>query len=218
MENKILVSGSLVYDQIMSFKGAFSDYIMADKVHNLNISFGLDSFDISYGGTAGNIAYNLNLLNQTSQIVTSVGEDFKEYAQYFKKYKIDLSGVDVLSGKTAVASVVTDKHDNQISAFYPGVKKTPGFKKIKTENISLAIISADAKDKMQATLNWCLKNKISYIFDPGQAVFNFNKSELFEFIKNSFLLIGNDYEIELIKNKLKIDLTHQLFKDIIIIS
>ncbi len=215
---KVLVSGSLVYDHIMSLKGAFSDYIMTDKIHDLNISFSLDNLDFSYGGTAGNIAYNLSLLEQKSQIATSVGTDFKEYAKYFSQFQIGLKGVKVVSGKTAVAHVITDKNDNQISAFYSGVAKLPDFKKVNSQKISLAIISADAKEKMLATLNWCLENNVPYIFDPGQGVFNFNKLELLKFIKNTFLLIGNDYEIEVIKNKLKLGLADKFFKDIMVIT
>src|SRR3990172_28381 len=35
----ILVSGSLAYDRIMDFPGKFSDHILPDKIHMLNVCF-----------------------------------------------------------------------------------------------------------------------------------------------------------------------------------
>ncbi len=82
---KILVTGSMAYDRIMNFPGYFKDNILPEQIHNLNVSFFVDEFRESYGGTAGNIAYNLNLLNTNFTTWANVGEDFKNYKQWFLK-------------------------------------------------------------------------------------------------------------------------------------
>ena len=52
---KIIVYGSLAYDRIMDFPGNFSDHILPEKVHVLNVCFQVDSMTEKFGGTAGNI-------------------------------------------------------------------------------------------------------------------------------------------------------------------
>ena len=56
---KIIVSGSLAYDRIMDFPGKFSDHILPEKIHNLNVSFQVEGMKVKFGGTAGNIAFAL---------------------------------------------------------------------------------------------------------------------------------------------------------------
>lgn len=49
----IYVAGSLAFDRIMSFNGAFADHILADKLHILNVSFLIDGLVEKRGGCAG---------------------------------------------------------------------------------------------------------------------------------------------------------------------
>ena len=57
-----LICGSLAFDTIMVFPGRFKNEILPDKVHILNVSFLVPQLRREFGGTAGNIAYNLKLL------------------------------------------------------------------------------------------------------------------------------------------------------------
>ncbi len=59
---EILVSGSLAYDRIMDFPGRFSDHIMPDKLHMINVSFTVNRLTEKFGGTAGNIVFNVAFL------------------------------------------------------------------------------------------------------------------------------------------------------------
>ena len=121
---KILVSGSLAYDHIMDFPGRFADHILPDKIHILNVSFLVDSLRKQWGGTAGNIAYNLALLHEKPTVLAAAGRDFTPY-----KKRLKLSGVDVSQIKeyqeylTPTSFVMTDQSDNQIAGFYLGVMK-----------------------------------------------------------------------------------------------
>ena len=121
--NNILVCGSLVYDRIMDFPGKFSDHILAGKTHILNVAFTVNAVLESFGGTGGNIAYSLVLLGEKPKLVAVAGRDFGKYRTSLKVNIIDLSGVKIVKDElTASAYIMTDRADNQITAFYPGAK------------------------------------------------------------------------------------------------
>jgi adenosine kinase len=210
---KILVSGSLAYDRIMDFPGYFKDHILPEKIHLLNLSFLIKDLKESFGGTAGNIAYNLALLGLKPTILTTVGaKDFLPYKKWLKKNKIDISQVKILPNQsTASAYIITDQADNQIAGFFPGPMLTPINSKFKTRllagrvknsKFSLAIISPQNPADM-VTLPELFKQKnIPYIFDPGQQVSSLSGPQLKKAITKSEVLIGNDYEISLINKKI----------------
>lgn len=193
----------------MDFPGLFKDHILPDQTHILNVSFTLSRTDESFGGTAGNIAYNLSLLKEPATLLGLVGHDFARYGQWLEKNKIDFSYVkQSKEDPTASAYIMTDKADNQITGFYPGsmdVKYCQLVKKIK--NPSLAIVSPDFKPRMIEYVRLYKELGIDYIFDPGQQVTSFTASELKQLITGAKILIGNDYEIKLILDRLKMDST-----------
>lgn len=203
---KILVSGSIVYDRIMSFPGFFKDHILPGQTHILNVSFTLSSTAESFGGTGGNIAYNLALLKQPVVLLGLVGHDFSRYNQWLRKNKVDISQVKQSKTEpTASAYIMTDQADNQIAGFYPGpldVRYCQVARKIK--NVALAIISPDFKPRMLEYAKIYKERDIPYVFDPGQQIISFTGSELQRMVQGADILIGNDYEIKLILNKLSL--------------
>lgn len=223
LKNKaqIAVSGSLAYDKIMNFPGRFADHILPTQIHQLNLSFLLGSLRQSFGGTAGNIAYNLALLEEKPIILAVVGSDFYFYKEWLEKQSVDLSRVQVInSSATAVAHIITDSHDNQIAGFYPGpkLKKLP---RALTElpKVSLAIVAPDDPGRMLAYAKNYQSKKIPYIFDPGQAITALTTAALKTAVKGAKVLIGNDYEIKLITKRLNITLSQLTRKvDILVIT
>jgi len=203
---KIAVSGSLAYDQIMDFPGRFSDHILPNEIHNLNLSFFLSGLRRSFGGTAGNIAYNLTLLEEKPIILGVAGFDFGDYQTWLKKIGADLSYIKMVSlDRTATAYIITDQADNQIAAFYPGARPKDYARRARSlKDLDLAIISADDKQRMLDYASAYQVNHIPYIFDPGQALIAFSATELKKAIKGAKVLIGNDYEIKLMADKMKI--------------
>jgi len=206
---KIFVSGSLAYDRIMNFPDQFSKHILPDKIHNLNICFLINKIQESFGGTAGNIAYNLALLEEKPYVLGVVGEDFSKYQKWLTRYKINLSKIqEVKNQLTASAYIMTDKRDNQITAFYPGpVSKNYCQCIQKEKNIDLAIISPDDKERMLAYVQLYTQNKVKFIFDPGQQTPVFSAQEFRKIFQSAYIVIGNDYEIGLISKKLKINIS-----------
>ncbi|MBI2459901.1 MAG: carbohydrate kinase family protein [Parcubacteria group bacterium] len=206
----ILVCGSLAYDRIMDFSGKFSEHILAGKTHILNLSFTVNGVKESFGGTGGNIAYNLALLGERPKIIAVAGKDFGRYQTWLKKNNLGVSGVKIVKNElTASAYIMTDKADNQITAFYPGSKiqtsPHPLLGKERGKGI-LAIIAPDIVARMTEYAKMFKRFKTAYIFDPGQQITGYNASELRYSISGAKALIGNDYEIQLILNKLKIKL------------
>lgn len=200
---KILISGSIAYDSIMDFPDRFRNHILPDKIHNLNVSFLIKSLKINYGGTAGNIAYNLSLLGGDPYIISTAGKDFGKYKRWMEENKLNTSGIKIIEKEfTALAHIITDLDNNQITAFYPGSMKYSGGK-IKKEvlNDSFAIISPGFKGDMIDYAKFYQKKKVNYIFDPGQQIPAFNKKELKEIIGGAKVFISNDYELSLVMEK-----------------
>lgn len=207
-----MVSGSLAYDKIMNFPGRFSDHILPDQIHNLNLSFSLSDSRTSFGGTAGNIAYNLALLKEKPIILGVVGSDFDVYGTRLLKFGLDISLLKKdLKESTAAAYIITDSQDNQIASFHPGPlpKNYAGRtadRLVRSKKIDLAIIAPDNKERMLSYAAVYQKRHVPYVFDPGQALTSFTAKELQAAIQGAKILIGNDYEINLIAQRLKINL------------
>ena len=204
---KTIIFGSIAYDNLMNFNGKFSDSILPEEISNLNVSFLLPNLKREFGGCAANIAYNLKLLNDNHTIYGSVGGlDCEPFLKKFKSLKIDLSGVKVIDDKyTAQAYIVTDNDKNQITLFHPGAMNEAHlceFKPQEKENY-LAIVSPNGKDAMHKFTNLLHKEKIDFIFDPGQGLPMFSKEELEDLIFKSNYLFLNEYEAKLLESKLK---------------
>lgn len=204
---KTIIFGSIAYDNLMNFNGKFSDSILPEEISNLNVSFLLPNLKREFGGCAANIAYNLKLLNDNHTIYGSVGGlDCEPFLKKFKSLKIDLSGVKVIDDKyTAQAYIVTDNDKNQITLFHPGAMNEAHlceFKPQEKENY-LAIVSPNGKDAMHKFTKLLHKEKIDFIFDPGQGLPMFSKEELEDLIFKSKYLFLNEYEAKLLESKLK---------------
>lgn len=207
---KVIVTGSLGYDYIMDFPGRFADRIMPDKIHEISLSFVVEKLVKQFGGTAGNIAYTLKLLGLEPLILSAAGNDFSQYKDFLKSHQIRTDYISVIPHITCgIYFVVTDKQDNQIGSFYAGAmthNRKLALKSVK-DKAELIIIASNNPDAMQKYVREALSLKIPYMYDPAFQIDNLSATELTRGISGAKILIGNDYEIELITQKLKI--THQ---------
>lgn len=197
----IYVSGSIAYDRIMDFPGRFSEHILPDKIHVLNVCFTVNGLVEKYGGTAGNIAYTLTLLHEKPLIIAAVGKDYENYFKWLRQHNISTKGIKIIKSElTASAYITTDKADNQITGFNPGAMKYPTKYNFNHKSIknSIAIISPGNLNDMIRYANIFKQKAVKYICDPGQSLTQWQRDELIDWIKGSFLLIANDYELELI--------------------
>jgi adenosine kinase len=200
---QILISGSLAYDRIMNFPGKFSDHILPEKIHILNVCFMVDGLEEKFGGTAGNIAYSLSLLGERPLILATAGKDFASYREWLIRNDLSLEGIrNIPEELTAGAYITTDILDNQITGFNPGAMKHTSQYTVSAPHPAgetLAIISPGNLDDMMIYSRRYKELKIPYIFDPGQSIPALSGESLAEMISGAEILISNDYELEMIQ-------------------
>lgn len=201
---EVLVSGSLAYDRIMDFPGRFSDHIMPDKIHMINLSFTVNGLKENFGGTAGNIAYSLSLLGERPRIVATIGNDYHRYFEWFEECGLSTGDIRVVQEEsTASAYITTDLSDNQITGFNPGAMKQQAefsFEGLDPSECIAIVAPGNLQDMAEFTENH-RKLGIYSIFDPGQSLPAWDGKDLAACIAQSSMLVSNDYELALIKDK-----------------
>jgi adenosine kinase len=198
-----LICGSLAYDTIMVFKDKFKNHILPEQLHILNVAFLVPEMRREYGGCAGNIAYNLQLLGGRPLIMATVGDDFAPYATRLEKLGLAQTHIRTVSGNfTGQAFITTDLDDNQITAFHPGAMSMSHLNHISAaKEISLGIVSPDGRDGMLNHAQEFAEAGIPFVFDPGQGIPMFSGSELLNFIEQANYITVNDYEAKLLQDK-----------------
>lgn len=201
-----LICGSYAYDHIMVFQDEFKNHILPDKVHMLNVSFLVPEMRKEFGGCAGNIAYNLNLLGGGVKPMATVGQDFGAYQDWMNKCNLDNTYIKVIDNSwTGQAFITTDMKDNQITAFHPGAMSESHQNQvgdaINSNNIALGIVSPDGRDGMIAHAQQFVEANIPFMFDPGQGMPMFSGDELKTFINQATWVAVNDYEWQMLKDK-----------------
>jgi adenosine kinase len=200
----IIVTGTLAFDYIMNLPGRFRDYIMPDQLHILNVSFNANRMRKSQGGTGGNIAYTLALLNQNPILATTAGEDFQEYRKFLETHGVDCEAIKIIPSQlTSTGFCITDLDDNQIWSF--SLNSSNHISKISLKPHlkpdSFVVISPSGPDGIRHFLKQCIARKCRFLFDPAFAIPALTPDELKQGIQKAEILIGNDYEINLIKQK-----------------
>jgi adenosine kinase len=195
-----LICGSLAFDTIMNFEGRFGDQILADQIHKLNVSFLVPGLRREFGGCAGNIAYGLKRLGGTPLPMATVGTDGPEYIQRMDALGISTQYVRQVDGSmTAQAMIMTDRDNNQITAFHPGAMMQAHTTRIGADTrAALAIVSPDGRDAMIEHATQLAAARIPFLFDPGQGLPMFGKPELTQFVAQATWVTVNDYEAEML--------------------
>ena len=191
-----LICGSLAFDTIMSFEGRFAEQILPDQLHILNVSFLVPALRRDFGGCAGNIAYSLKLLGGEPLPMAMLGSDGGEYLQRLDALGINRRHVgQVQDTYTAQAMIMTDRDNNQITAFHPGAMMQAHAHRIGPDAaVKVGIISPDGRDAMLQHAEQFVAAGIPFVFDPGQGLPMFNGAELARFVEQATWVTVNDYE------------------------
>jgi len=199
----IVVTGSIAFDYLMSFPGKFTEHFLPEHMSRVSLSFLVDTMDKRRGGCAPNIAYTLALLGERPRLMAAAGEDFGEYRQWLEAAGVDTSLVVQVPGKfTASFFCSTDRENNQIASFYTGAMADAGQLSFRTAgDTGLAIISPNDPGAMLQYAEECRTLGIAYIFDPGQQCTRMTGAELKDGLVGAHLVICNDYEFELLRQK-----------------
>lgn len=192
----ILVCGSLAFDTIMTFEGRFADQILPDQLHILNVSFLVPGLRRDFGGCAGNIAYGLRQLGAEVAPLAALGSDGADYLARMREQGVDTAHVStVAEAYTAQAMIMTDRDNNQITAFHPGAMSFAHDTPVPArQDLTLGIIAPDGREGMVSHAAQLKAAGIPFVFDPGQGLPMFNGEELLRFIDQASWVAVNDYE------------------------
>ena len=198
-----LVCGSFAYDRIMVYPGRFKEAILPDKIHMLNLSFVVPDMQHEFGGSGGNIVYNMKLLGADCLPMGAVGIDFAEYRQWLEQNQIDQRHLRVIENTyTAQCFITTDLDNNQINTFQVGAMAHSHENRVSmAEGVSIGIVAPDGKEGMLQHARQFAEQDIPFIFDPGQNVTMLTGDELLDSINHATWLVFNDYEWQVIEDK-----------------
>ncbi|KND47202.1 MAG: adenosine kinase [Parcubacteria bacterium C7867-004] len=195
---RILIAGSLAFDRIMTFSGRFKDHFLPDKLHQISVSFFIDRVVEEFGGTAGNIGYNLALLYVSPHLVANAGTDFDKYDEYLTGLGIDTSTIGRIPDvQTASAYIMTDLSDNQITAFTPGACAEAYAGTALVAGAHLLHVSPTSDEDMLVLPEKARTAGVPYFFDPGQRMTSLPVETLRAGIEGADVLFVNDYELAL---------------------
>ncbi len=209
-DHRILVTGSLAWDQIMDFPGNFKDHILPDKAHVISISFLVGQLRKQRGGCSANIAYSLALLGERPQILAAAGNDFSDYRAFLDEQGIDTRGIRVFPDElTASCFITTDKVDNQITGFFPGAMRRAGELSVKNDlagaRAELAVVSPDDPAAMVRHPRECRELSIPFLYDPSFQVTAMDGPTLLEASRGAKAILLNDYEMAVFQQKTGLD-------------
>ncbi len=194
-----LICGSIAYDNIMVFHDRFKNHILPEQIHILNVAFLVPDLRREFGGCAGNIAYNLQLLGGEAQIMATVGDDADPYLLRLDDLGLSRAHVRRIAGSfTAQAFITTDLDDNQITAFHPGAMSFSHLNHVAdAKDAKLGIVAPDGRDGMQKHARDFAAAGVPFVFDPGQGLPMFSGDDLMEFLRLADYACFNDYEARL---------------------
>ena len=202
---RIVVTGSLAYDYLMTFPGRFREHLLQDRMHRLTVSFLVDDMRRLRGGVAGNIAYSLALLGQRPLLVATAGDDFAEYRTALETTGVDTSWVKVMPGTfTASCFVNTDLDANQLVAFFAGAlahAQLASLDALGLGQTDLVVVSPADPAAMEATVDGCLRASVPYVFDPGKQTPRLDAEQILRGMETAAVVVGNDYEFGLMSQK-----------------
>ncbi len=200
----VLCTGSIAYDYILTFKGRFKDHILLDKTHILNLSFLVDDLQKRRGGVAGNYAYNLSLLGYPAAVLATAGSDATEYRDWLVARGIDCRGLRLLDGEiSATGFTTTDMDDNQLTGYYGGAMWRAAMLGLEDAppDVDAVIIGPNDPTAMKRLVAECRERRVPFLFDPAHQLPHMQAEELTDSANGAWIVIGNDYELELVQQR-----------------
>jgi adenosine kinase len=199
---KIVLTGSIAYDYIMTFPGYFKDHLIPDKLEKVSLSFLVDTMTRQRGGNAPNVAYTLALLGERPIILATVGKDFEDYRCWLDQNGIETKYIKVIPEEyTASFFVNTDKSNAQIASFYTGAMAHASKLSLKDLDFKpdIVVISPNDPEAMAKLVRECQELGISYLYDPSQQLARISAESICKGVLGAYSLFVNEYEYELLQ-------------------
>ena len=205
----VVATGSIAFDYILSYAGRFRDHILLDKTHILNLSFLVDRLEKRRGGVAANYAYNLALLGYPAAILATAGRDADDYHAWLAARGIDVGGLRLIDDvMTATGFTTTDSEDNQLTGYYGGAMLRADVLGLDdtVNDPEVVIIGPNGPSAMARLVRECRERSVRWVYDPSHQLSSMDVADLKDGIRGAWILIGNDYELELIQKRTECDL------------
>jgi adenosine kinase len=206
----VVCTGSIAYDYILTFKGRFKDHILLDKTHILNLSFLVDDLKKRRGGVAGNYAHNLALLGYPASVLATAGADAADYRDWLVARGIDCRGLRLLEGEiSATGFTTTDMDDNQLTGYYGGAMWRAGMLGLDDAPpaVDAVIIGPNDPGAMKRLVHECRERGVRFVFDPAHQLPMMSPEDVEDSTRGAWIVIGNDYELELIQQRTNRDVS-----------
>jgi adenosine kinase len=204
-EGRVVVTGSVAFDYLMTFPGRFVEHLIPDRMSHLSVSFLVDEMRRVPGGCGPNIAYSLALLGETPLLFATAGSDAAGYRDRLAREGVDVSGLTLHEDVfTASFFVSTDRDQNQIASFYTGAMARARDLSIETldpAGIALVVVSPNDPAAMTRYTAECRRARIPFLYDPSQQVARLSGEELREGLSGAGILVVNDYEFGILAHK-----------------
>jgi adenosine kinase len=200
----VVSTGSIAFDYILTFKGRFGDHIVPGKTHIINLSFLVDTMEKRRGGVAGNYAYTLSLLGHPVAVLATAGEDGADYKAWLESLGVDCQGLRLLPDEyTATGFSTHDLDDNHIWGYYGGAMWKAGTLGLADTvgEPEAVIIGPNAPEAMFRLVRECREAGVRWVFDPAHQLPHMSAADLEEGSRGAWIVIGNDYELELIRQR-----------------
>ncbi len=206
---RIVVTGSVAFDYLMTFPGKFTEHLIPDRMARLSVSFLVDDMRRVPGGCGPNIAYGLALLGERPALLAAAGRDAAEYRDRLAQEGIDVTGLRLEPDLyTASFFVSTDQDQNQLASFYTGAMaraRRLSLSAMDPSTIAFVVISPNDPPAMAHYASECREFEIPFLYDPSQQVTRLSGSEMREGLRGAEILIVNDYEFGILTHKTGLD-------------
>jgi adenosine kinase len=204
---RIVITGSIATDHLMTFPGRFADSIVMDKLDKISLSFLVDELEVRRGGVAANIAFGMGVLGHAPILVGAVGPDFADYRSWLQRHGVDTESVHVSEVRhTARFVCTTDEHANQIATFYAGamqeardIELGPVIERVGA--VDLVLIGANDPEAMMRHTEECRYRRVPFAADPSQQLARMHGEEIRFLVDGAAYLFTNEYEAALTEQK-----------------
>ena len=204
---RIVITGSIATDHLMSFSGKFTDSLVVDKLDSISLSFLVDDLDVRRGGVGANVAFGLGSLGVPVALVGAVGRDFDDYRSWLERHGVDTDSVHVSDvHHTARFVCTTDVASNQIASFYPGamsearnIELLPVSQRL--GGMDLVLVGPNDPQAMLRHTQECRDRGIAFAADPSQQLAFLDGDAIRPLIEGASYLFTNEYEAALTEQK-----------------
>jgi adenosine kinase len=204
---RIVVTGSIATDHLMSFEGRFTDQFVPGSMHQVSLSFLVEDLQVRRGGIGANIAFGMANLGLRPVLVGSVGDDFDDYRSWLDRHGVDTSSVRISAlHHTARFLCTTDVDRNQIASFYAGamteareIELAPIAARL--GGVDLVVISPNDPAAMLRHTDECRTRGYPFAADPSQQLARMDPAEIRLLVDGAAYLFTNEYEAALTEQK-----------------